>query len=304
MDVLAAGISFFDLNFQGSSGVIATAVLHGPGGIALVDPGPSSSLPTLRRCLHAAGMSLGEVTAIVLTHIHLDHAGATGTLVAENPRLRVYVHERGAPHLADPSKLLASASRLYGDDMDRLWGPVHPVPASAIAALAGGEQVDARGRKLSTAYTPGHASHHMSYLCRETGIAFVGDVAGIQLRPNAFILPPTPPPDIDLELWAVSVARIEAWSPSSLFLTHFGPSSSPGPHFRLLLEHLDLFGGVARRSLEREEADEAREAWFVDACRTEISRRSSDSDVHSYEMAAPFGLNWRGLARYWRKRTV
>ena len=304
MDVLASGISFVDLNFQGSPRVIATAVLHGPRGVALVDPGPSSSLPALRRALQAAGLSIADVTSLVLTHIHLDHAGATGTLVAENPRLKVYVHERGAPHLADPSKLLASATRLYGDAMDQLWGPVQPVPVAAITALAGGEQVEAGGRQLSALYTPGHASHHMSYLCRETGIAFVGDVAGIQLVPNGFILPPTPPPDIDLESWATSVARIEAWSPSTLFLTHFGPSASPGPHLRLLLEHLDVIGVLGRRSLERDESDEAREAWFVDACREEIRRRVSQADVHAYEVAAPFGLNWRGLARYWRKRSV
>jgi glyoxylase-like metal-dependent hydrolase (beta-lactamase superfamily II) len=304
MDVLAAGISFFDLTFQGNPRVIATAVLHGTRGIALIDPGPSSSLPALRRSLQAAGISIGDLTGIVLTHIHLDHAGATGTLVAENPRLKVYVHERGAPHLADPSKLLASASRLYGDDMDRLWGQVQPVPASAITALSGGERVEAGGRQLATAYTPGHASHHISYFCQDTGIAFVGDVAGIQLMPNAFILPPTPPPDIDLELWAASVARIEAWSPSLLFLTHFGPSSSPGPHLQRLLEHLNVLGGLARTSLEREEPDDRREAWFVEACRTEIRRRSSAADVNAYEVAAPFELNWRGLARYWRKRSL
>ena len=304
MDVLAAGISFFDLNFQGSPRVIATAVLHGPQGVALVDPGPASSLPALRRALQGAGMSMGDVTSLVLTHIHLDHAGATGTLVAENPRLRVYVHQRGAPHLVDPSKLLASASRLYGDAMDRLWGPVQPVPASAITALAGGEQVHAGGRLLLAGNTPGHASHHMSYLCRETGIAFVGDVAGIQLMPNGFVLPPTPPPDIDLEVWAASLAHIEAWSPSTLFLTHFGPSSSLGPHLDALRKHLDLVARLAQTSLAREESDEAREAWFVQACRVELRRRSSEADAHAYEVAAPFGLNWRGLARYWRKRSA
>jgi glyoxylase-like metal-dependent hydrolase (beta-lactamase superfamily II) len=304
MDVLAAGISFFDLNFQGNSRVIATAVLHGTRGVALVDPGPASSLPALRRALQGAGIRVADLTSLVLTHIHLDHAGATGALVAENPRLRVFVHQRGAPHLVDPSKLLASASRLYGDDMDRLWGPVRPVPESAVTALSGGEQIDAGGRLLSAADTPGHASHHMSYLCRDTGIAFVGDVAGIQLMPNGFVLPPTPPPDIDIEVWRASLARIDAWSPSTLFLTHFGPSSSPGPHLTAVGENLDVVARLSRESLARDGSDEEREAWFVNACRAEVGRHASPEDAHAYEVAAPFGLNWRGLARYWRKRSA
>src|SRR5688572_13204189 len=146
MHRLAAGISYIDLQFQRRPRIIATGVLHSAGSIAIVDPGPTTSLPTLRRELDAAGLSLGEVGAILLTHIHLDHAGATGTLVREHPRLRVYVHERGAPHLVDPSKLLASAERLYGADMDRLWGEVSPVPAPALAILSGGERVQAGGR--------------------------------------------------------------------------------------------------------------------------------------------------------------
>ena len=148
MHPLASGVSYFDLNFQGRQRVIACAVLHGPGGVAIVDPGPTSTLPALRRHLADAGISMADVTTILLTHIHLDHAGATGTLVRENPRLRVYVHEIGAPHLADPAKLVASATRLYGDAMDRLWGEIAPVPAGALTTLNGGERLEVGGRTL------------------------------------------------------------------------------------------------------------------------------------------------------------
>src|SRR3989449_812265 len=208
MMTLASGLSYIDLHFQGVPRIIATAVAHGPGGVALIDPGPSSTLPMLRRELEHAGLSMADVRALVLTHIHLDHAGATGTLVRERPDLRVYVHEKGAPHMIDPAKLLASAARLYGDAMDRLWGEVRPVPADAIAVLKGGERISAGGRDLEVAYTPGHASHHVSYFSADSGIAFVGDTAGVRLSPGGFNLPPTPPPRIDFEGWHQSLARL------------------------------------------------------------------------------------------------
>ena len=211
MKTLAPGISYIDVQFLGVPNIIATAVLHGPGGVALVDPGPSSTLPTLRAELERGGIQMPDVCALVLTHIHLDHAGAAGTLVREQPHLRVYVHEKGAPHMIDPGKLVASATRLWGADMDRLWGEVRAVPSDAVVALAGGERVDAAGRTLAVAYTPGHASHHVSYYDRDSGVAFVGDTAGIRRGQNGFVLPPTPPPDIDLEAWRDSLKTIDRW---------------------------------------------------------------------------------------------
>jgi glyoxylase-like metal-dependent hydrolase (beta-lactamase superfamily II) len=303
MNTLAAGLSYVDLEFLGVPRVIATAVVHGSGGVALIDPGPSSTLPALRRSLDRAGIAMGDITALLLTHIHLDHAGASGTLVRENPRLRVHVHEKGAPHMANPEKLMASATRLYGDDMDRLWGEVRPVPPEAIVALAGGERIEAGGRALEVIYTPGHASHHVSYFVRDTGIAFVGDTAGIRLRPEGFVLPPTPPPDIDIEQWHQSLARIGEWQADTLFLTHFGPSSPPAPHLAALVEQLELASALVKASLARDEPDAARETWFAEEVRRELRRRVGDTDTHAYEVAGRFDLNWRGLARYWRKRT-
>lgn len=304
MITLTSGLAYIDLRFQGIPRVIATAVLHGPGGVALVDPGPSSSLPVLRAALERAGIGLNDVTALLLTHVHLDHAGASGTLVRENPRLRVYVHEKGAPHLVNPDKLLASATRLYGEAMDRLWGEVRPVPAEAVVTLAGGERLGAGGRGLDVAYTPGHASHHVSYFGRDAGVAFVGDTAGVRLVADQYVMPPTPPPDIDLEAWRESLERIAAWRPDTLFLTHFGPSAPSSAHLTELADRLDVAGRLVQASLARERTDEAREEWFADEMRRELRRVMSEADAQVYEVAARFDLNWRGLARYWRKRAA
>jgi glyoxylase-like metal-dependent hydrolase (beta-lactamase superfamily II) len=301
VNTLAAGISYFDLNHQGRSRVIATALIHGSAGVALVDPGPSSTLPRLRETLKEAGVAISDLTDLVLTHIHLDHAGSTGTLVAEQPRLRVFVHERGAPHLINPDKLVASASRLYGDAMDRLWGEIRPVPASSLVVLAGGERIEAAGRQLEVAYTPGHASHHVSFYNGDTGIAFVGDAAGVKLKPEGYVLPPTPPPDIDLEAWSESLRRIETWRPDTLFLTHFGPSSPYESHLAELRDHLALTSGLVKTSLSIEGDDRAREEWFRTQLIQELQRKANENG-RAYEAAAPFDLNWRGLARYWRKR--
>jgi glyoxylase-like metal-dependent hydrolase (beta-lactamase superfamily II) len=270
--------------------------------VAIIDPGPSSTLPALRAGLERAGMTLADVRAILLTHIHLDHAGATGTLVAENPALRVYVHEKGAPHMVDPSKLMASATRLWGHEMDRLWGDMRPVPAANLEVLRGGERITAGGRDLEVAYTPGHASHHVSYFGADTGIAFVGDTAGVRLQSGRYIMPPTPPPDIDLEAWHDSFARIAAWRPDTVFITHFGPYAPVAAHLTELAEHLELTSGLVKASLAREGDDESRETWFTNEIRRELRRRMTEADAQAYEVAGRFDLSWRGLARYWRKR--
>ena len=302
MITLASGLSYLDLHFYGVDGVIASVVLHGPGGVAIIDPGPSSTLPALRAGLEQAGIALADVRSILLTHIHLDHAGATGTLVLENPAIQVYVHEKGAPHMVDPSKLIASATRLWGDEMDRLWGEMRPVPVENLRILRGGERIAAGGRDLDVAYTPGHASHHVSYFSADAGIAFVGDTAGVRLQAGHYVMPPTPPPDIDLEAWRGSFARISAWGPETLFITHFGPFAAVAAHLTAMADHLELTSALVKASLERSGTDEEREAWFTGEIRRELRRRMSESDAHAYEVAGRFDLSWRGLARYWKNR--
>jgi len=298
MTTLTSGIRFADLDFQGLHRIIATATLQGSDGLTIVDPGPSSTLASLKRHLASIGASVADVTALFVTHIHLDHAGASGTLLRENPRIKVYVHEIGAPHMVDPSRLLASAGRLYGDGMDRLWGEVAPVPAAALVTLKGGERINAGGRTWDVAYTPGHASHHVSYFSADAGIAFVGDTAGVQVVPGGFVLPPTPPPDIDLPAWSRSLDVIEQWRPETLFLTHFGPSGQTGSHLSELRDHLQLVERLARDVIAATSDEAAREAQFIDAIRREIGRRATADDLRIYEMAGRFDLNWRGIARY------
>jgi glyoxylase-like metal-dependent hydrolase (beta-lactamase superfamily II) len=299
---LAPGVSYVDLNFVDVPRVIAAVVLHGPAGAALIDPGPSSTLPTLRRTLAEGGLTVQDVRTILLTHIHLDHAGATGTLVTENPGIRVYVHETGARHMAAPESLIASATRLYGDDMDRLWGEFRPVPAASMTALAGGERLEVAGRRVDVIYTPGHAQHHVSYFASDSAIAFVGDTAGIRLRSDGYVLPPTPPPDIDLEKWRRSLDLIAAWYPETLFVTHFGAYGPVAPHLAAMRDHLESVAELVRRSLSRDGSDEDRESWFAGELRTMLRRQLSATDVDAYEVAGRFDLSWRGLARYWRKR--
>jgi len=254
-------------------------------GEVLVDPGPESSVKALLEALDGE-----RPRALLLTHIHLDHAAATGALVRRWPDLEVHVHERGAPHLIDPSKLLASAERLYGDAMKRLWGEIVPVPQSAVRPLSGGETVHG----MRVAYTPGHASHHVCYLHEESGAAFVGDVAAVSIPATNMVVPPTPPPDIDIEAWQDSIGIVESWRPERLALTHFGAVEDPGPHLAQVRERL------------REEAQLARELpedEYERCHRERVAERASTPEAAAELIqCVPPEYQWRGLDRYWRKR--
>ncbi len=273
-------IQTIDVRQLGSERVIAVYRL----GDAIVDCGPAATLPTL---LEALGDSPPRVLA--LTHIHLDHAGAAGALVERFPALEVWVHERGAPHMADPSRLLASATRLYGDDMDRLWGPMLPVPERNLRVLAGGERIG----DFEVAYTPGHASHHVSYRHTPSDTVFSGDVAGVRIAPSEFILPPTPPPDIDLDRWRESLARLRAWAPARLALTHFGIFDDPPAHLERIERSLLAWAERARTATLEE---------FVEAARADIATAGDAATVDAYRLGAPVDQSYAGLARYWRKR--
>jgi glyoxylase-like metal-dependent hydrolase (beta-lactamase superfamily II) len=254
-------------------------------GEALVDPGPESSLETL-----LAALGGERPQALLLTHIHLDHAAATGALVRRWPDLEVYVHERGAPHLIDPSRLLASAERLYGDQMERLWGKIVPVPEANVKPLSGGERV----LGMRVAYTPGHASHHVSYLHEESGTAFVGDVAAVSIPGVDLIVPPTPPPDIDIETWESSIAIVEGWDPERLALTHFGQIEDPAPHLALVRERLREEAQLARDLSEDDYEQRHRDSIADHAENTEAAEELIQCVPPQYQ--------WRGLNRYWAKR--
>jgi glyoxylase-like metal-dependent hydrolase (beta-lactamase superfamily II) len=296
-------VDTIDLRFQGHERVIATAVVRGPSGFTLIDPGPTSCLAALEQGLAALGGTLRDVRDILLTHIHLDHAGATGTILARAPHVRVVVHERGARHMVDPAKLLASATRLYGDRMDVLWGAFEPVPEAQVLVVAGGERLDVSGRVFQVAYTPGHAVHHVSYLDDTDGTAYVGDTCGIRVVQD-YTIAATPPPDIDLELWMRSLDTIDAWNPTSLLLTHFGRVTGARAHtarYRMILQET---ADTVRRSLAEGESDEARAANFASRMRADARGGLSEPEAAALELAAPFEQIWAGLARYWRKQPV
>lgn len=293
-----------DLEFLGRPGVIATGVVPCDGGVLLVDPGPTSCLDALTRGLASHGLAWSDVRGLLLTHIHFDHAGAAGTLVQRHPGLPVYVHAFGAKHLAQPEKLVASATRLYGSAMDRLWGAFLAVPGEALRPLEGGETLTIAGRVLDVVYTPGHASHHVCYFDRATGTAFVGDTGGIRVAgPHAFA--PTPPPDIDIPTWVASVDRIAAWSPTSLFVTHFGLYDDAAAHLARFRDTLQRSATVARDILAagagRDEA--ALTAQWVAWLRADVREHgATEAQALAAEAAAPFDQVWQGMARYWRKR--
>ena len=245
---------------------------------------------------------LGDIQQILLTHIHLDHAGATGAIVEQHPHIEVFVHARGAPHLVDPTKLLASAGRLYGQDMDRLWGAVRPVAADRIRSLQGGETLQVAGREVKVEYTPGHASHHVCFLDVASRVAFVGDTAGIRRASGNYVLPPTPPPDIDIEIWRASAQRILAWDPDTLFLTHFGAYRGARQTFDELFEHLAEWSRLAQRLLADASLDRAqRQQRFVDAALLDLRRRVGVAEADDYNRAGGLHYSWQGLERYFSR---
>jgi len=292
---------FIDLNFRGSPRVIATAVMQGADGVTLIDPGPTSCLSALESGLRDRGLTLRDVRSILLTHIHLDHAGACGTIVERVPGVRVFVHERGATHMIDPAKLLASATRLYGDRMDTLWGAFQPVPAANVTALKGGERLELAGKAINVAYTPGHAKHHVSYLDEHSGTAYVGDTAGVQVSGN-FLIAPTPPPDIDIEAWQQSLDTIDAWQPVSLFLTHFGPVSPARAHLARFRSTVATAAETARRMIDAGGTDEELAKKFAERMRQDARQALPEHEARAAELAAPFDQLWQGLSRYWQKK--
>lgn len=253
-------------------------------GEVVIDPGPSSCLETLLSELDGQ-----SPRALALTHIHLDHAGATGSLLARFPETEVWVHERGAPHLVDPSKLIASAGRLYGAQMQRLWGEILPVARERIRVLRGGESI----KGFRVAYTPGHASHHVAYLHEDSGRLFGGDVTGVRIAEDGVVLAPTPPPDIDLDAWRDSLELIEAMSPTALIPTHFGIYTNVAEHLAELLDCLERF---ERRAATLQEDE------FADALRAEVRERSDLEIASAYEQALPPSQSFQGLERWLRRR--
>jgi glyoxylase-like metal-dependent hydrolase (beta-lactamase superfamily II) len=270
-----------DLHFGGAEQAIGVYLVDTDDGLALFDCGPSSTIPALDAGLARHGVALEDVRHLLLSHIHLDHAGAAGTLVRRHPGLTVWVSGIGQPHLVDPSRLERSARRLYGDMFDELWGGLLPVPAENVRIAEG----DVLGWKAFP--TPGHASHHVSYL--RDGTLLAGDAAGVRMPGASYVLPVSPPPDLDVEGWHETAAEIRRRAPDRLALIHFGVHEDVGPHLDRLERELDRWTERVGGGMEQQE--------FVEAARADAGE-----DAPLYDRVAPFWQSWSGLRRYWDVR--
>lgn len=295
------GVWLIDLGFQGRTGVIGAYLVAGGGEVALIETGPSTTLPALAAGMAQAGFALDQVTKVLLTHIHLDHGGAAGPLVRDDPEIEVYVHPLGAPHLADPSKLVASATRIYGDRMETLWGEIVPIPERQIRPLRDGETLSVAGRVMTALFTPGHASHHVAYWDAGAGAAYTGDAGGIRMPGTAYNCPPTPPPDLDPAAWEESAARLEGLGARRLYLTHYGPVDDPAAHLAQLVPNLHEFIQIAEEALASGVDQERLTALLHDRMAAHLGDVPEETLVN-LEWATPSYMAALGLTRYLTKR--
>lgn len=291
-----------DLTFLDRPGVIAAFLLQGQGEAALIETGPSSTLETLLEGVARAGVAPEAVRHVLVTHIHLDHAGASGMLLRRLPNATLYVHERGAAHLADPTRLVASATRIYGTLMDRMWGEVVPVPPERMVTLRDGDRLDVAGHRLEVLYTPGHAVHHVAFHDREHGSIFLGDVGGVRMPGSRYVRPPTPPPDLDLEAWDASIDRLEALRVPVFYLTHFGRFAETEGHLEELRRRLREWEQVVLDGLRAAEDRAAIVLRLQRAADETVLREAGAETVRRYEMASAYDMNVSGYERYLRKR--
>ncbi|HZR43060.1 MAG TPA: MBL fold metallo-hydrolase [Ktedonobacteraceae bacterium] len=301
---LRPGTWLVSLPFQGEHEIVGSYLLAGKNELAIIDPGPGSTAEALLATLREAGFEPQDVTHLIATHIHLDHAGATGTLLHAMPQATVYVHSKGAPHLIDPSKLIVSASRIYGERMQELWGEIEAVPQARIHAFEGGDVLNVAGRRLEVHYTPGHAVHHVIFFDVHSGELFAGDVAGVLLPGIDYVRPPTPPPDIDLEAWSESIDKLEYLRPDVLYLGHFGPTWNPSHHLERLRKKLFSWGEFVLSAMRDGKGEEEIIRMLISYTQPELLRAAQQDKraLKRYEIAANYAMSVQGYMRYWRKK--
>ncbi|MCA9791495.1 MAG: MBL fold metallo-hydrolase [Candidatus Eremiobacteraeota bacterium] len=290
-------IQVLDHHFLGAPETVASFLVEGPSGHVLIETGPASTLATIEGALADRGLKPSDIAAVLVTHIHLDHAGASGWWARHG--CPIYVHEKGAPHLIDPSKLVASATRIYGDRMQELWGTVEAVPADQVRALSDGQRVEAAGLTFVVHDTPGHARHHMAFQLED--VAFTGDVAAVRLAGGKFISLPAPPPEFDREAWKASLEKLTKLNLSALYLTHFGRFEGVADHLATIDELLDKTVEFfeQNRQLEGEALVQAYRRW--DQARATAQGVGSE-DYNRYEKANPTFMSVTGVMRYLSKR--
>lgn len=291
-----------DLEFQGQPGCVSSYLLIGAGERVLVETGPSSTVPSLTRGIELAGVGWNDISRLIVTHIHLDHAGAAGVLMRDHPHLRLTVHPVGAPHVIDPSRLLASASRIYGDRMGVLWGEIAPIDADRVDVAADDEVLSVAGRRLRVAFTPGHASHHLVLYDEASGVLFTGDAAAVRAPGTSWVCPSPPPPEFDPVAWKASVARMRELKPSRLALTHFGLFDDVEAHLDQIEPGFAAFIAIARQRLAGggslgQLAEDLR-AFTA----TAIGLERESMPLRQIETANPANMAAMGLHRYLRVR--
>lgn len=296
------GVHRIDLNWNGYPGQVASYLYDGGDGLAVVETGPASTLAAVLDAIRAIGRDPEEVTHILVTHVHLDHAGGAGALLRHTPRARVHVHPRGVAHLADPSRLIASATQLYGGMMDTLWGAMVPVPEDRLVVLHDGDEVRVGSRRLRAVDTPGHAVHHHAYHDPDAGLVFTGDVGGIRIQRLPYVSAPTPPPDIDLRAWRRSLDRLRALRPSQLLLTHFGGVDDAGWHLDDLSGRLDAWARwMAEQAAAGTDSSTLAAALAQRATADIVAATRSADAARAYELAVPYPMMAAGLERWWKK---
>ncbi|HLL56862.1 MAG TPA: MBL fold metallo-hydrolase [Rubrobacteraceae bacterium] len=292
-------IEIIDLEFMGTEEIIASFLLMGGNSAAMVETGPSTCIENLLRGLEDNGVAPEDVEKVLLTHIHLDHSGASGVLADRLPNATFYVHEAGYQHLVDPSKLLKSASRIYGDRMEELWGEVRPVPEDRIITLEGGEEIEAAGGVLAAHYTPGHAYHHLAFHEPGSGMLFAGDVGGVRMPGQSYVKPPTPPPEVDIKAWKGSIETIRKLDPGFICPTHFGCYEDVGRHLGELEQRLEDWLLIVEERMDEGRSQEDIVEEFGARGDEEMLREGADpEDSERYELAANYEMLVAGLMRY------
>jgi len=289
--------------FLGENEIIGSYLLAGQNELVIIDPGPGSMVESLLASIREAGFDPQEVTHILITHVHLDHAGSAGTLVRQLPKAQVYTHKKGAPHLLDTTKVVASASRIYGERMKLLWGEIESTPQERLSIIEGGDILNIAGRRLEVHYTPGHAIHHVVFFDVHSGELFAGDVAGVRLQDVDYVRPPTPPPDLDLEAWSDSISLVKSLRPDVLYIGHFGAIKNIAEHFDRLREKLSSWGEFVLGAMGdgKEEAEII--SMLIEHTKPELLRAARDPHaIERYEIATNYPMTVQGYMRYWRKK--
>ena len=292
-------IEIMDLGFMGTEGIIASFLLVGEGSAAVVETGPTTCIENFMQGLRDNGVAPEDVEQVFVTHIHLDHSGASGNLVEKLPNATFYVHKVGYPHLVDPSKLVKSSTRLYGDRMEELWGEIRPVPEERLFKLEGGEEIETAGGSLAAHYTPGHAYHHLAFYEPESGFLFAGDVAGVRLMGQSYVKPPTPPPEVDVEAWKGSIENIRKLSPRVLCPTHFGSYEDVDRHLGELEQRLQDWLLFVEERMDEGRSQEDIAGELESKGDEELLREgAAPEESERYELAANYQMLVAGLMRY------